>query len=122
MVKSLSSRLGGDQTEAAGPAGHPPHKEHFQIINDDIQPSLLWFLKLHTRIDQISIKTPNPKCRLYWCLIEFITGDTVCHVGLSTPLVNKCPSNLLTGSPTPPFPASPLPCVNKYSGMYSNSV
>ena len=29
-------------------------------------PSLL------TIMDQISIKTPNPKCRLYWCLIEFI--------------------------------------------------
>jgi hypothetical protein len=23
-------------------------------------------------IDQTTIKTPNPKCRLYWCLIEFI--------------------------------------------------
>ncbi len=23
-------------------------------------------------MDQISIKTPHPKCRLYWCLIEFI--------------------------------------------------
>jgi hypothetical protein len=23
-------------------------------------------------MDQISIKTPNPKCRLYWCLIEFL--------------------------------------------------
>jgi hypothetical protein len=23
-------------------------------------------------MDQISIKTPNPKCRLYWRLIEFI--------------------------------------------------
>jgi hypothetical protein len=23
-------------------------------------------------MDQISIKTPNPKCRLFWCLIEFI--------------------------------------------------
>jgi hypothetical protein len=23
-------------------------------------------------IDQLTIKTPNPKCRLYWCLIEFI--------------------------------------------------
>ncbi len=22
-------------------------------------------------MDQISTKTPNPKCRLYWCLIEF---------------------------------------------------
>ncbi len=23
-------------------------------------------------IDQIAIKKPNPKCRLYWCFIEFI--------------------------------------------------
>jgi hypothetical protein len=23
-------------------------------------------------IDQITVKTPNPKCRLYLCLIEFI--------------------------------------------------
>ncbi len=23
-------------------------------------------------VDQITIKTPNHKCRLYWCLIEFI--------------------------------------------------
>ncbi len=23
-------------------------------------------------MDQITIKTPNPKCHLYWCLIEFI--------------------------------------------------
>jgi hypothetical protein len=23
-------------------------------------------------MNQITIKTPNPKCRLYWCLIEFI--------------------------------------------------
>jgi hypothetical protein len=23
-------------------------------------------------MDQISIKTANPKCRVYWCLIEFI--------------------------------------------------
>ncbi len=23
-------------------------------------------------MDQITVKTPNPKCSLYWCLIEFI--------------------------------------------------
>jgi hypothetical protein len=33
-------------------------------------------------MDQISIKTPNPKCRLYWCLI---TGDTVSRVGIFDP-------------------------------------
>jgi hypothetical protein len=26
----------------------------------------LW--NLLQRMDQITIKTPNPKCRLYWCL------------------------------------------------------
>jgi hypothetical protein len=34
---------------------------------------------------------------------------------LLTSLVNWRPSNLLSGSPTPP---TPLPCVNKYRGMY----
>jgi hypothetical protein len=27
-------------------------------------------------IDEISIKAPNPKCRLYWCLIEFIDSQS----------------------------------------------
>ncbi len=27
---------------------------------------------IYRLIDQITIKTPDPKCRLYWCLIEFI--------------------------------------------------
>ncbi len=31
-------------------------------------------------MDQISKKTSNPKCRLYWCLIEFI--DKVSHVSI----------------------------------------
>jgi hypothetical protein len=33
-------------------------------------PALCWFLR-HETIDQITLKTPNPKCRLYWCLTEF---------------------------------------------------
>ncbi len=37
-------------------------------------------------MDKITIKTPNTKCRLYWCLTECI----------------YCPSNLLTGSHPPP--------------------
>ena len=33
---------------------------------------LFMVVQLHGSIDQITIKTPNPKCRLYCCLIEFI--------------------------------------------------
>jgi hypothetical protein len=58
------------------------------------------------------MKTPNPKCCLYWCLIEFrdwiYTIQSVMLV-FSTPLVNYCRSNLLTGSP-PPTP----PCEYEY--------
>jgi hypothetical protein len=44
-------------------------------------------------MDQISIKTPNPICRLYWCLIVFIDwrySQAVMSGMLvfSTPLVN----------------------------------
>jgi hypothetical protein len=38
----------------------------------------------------------------------------------STPLVNYRPSNLLTGSSTPP-PLSPFLCVNKYTGTLSRA-
>jgi hypothetical protein len=34
-------------------------------------------------VDQITRKIPNPKCRLYRCLIVFIDWrDTVSHVGI----------------------------------------
>ncbi len=28
--------------------------------------------KIQNNMDKITFKTPNPQCRLYWCLIEFI--------------------------------------------------
>jgi hypothetical protein len=37
--------------------------------------------------DQIIIKTPNPKCRLYWCLIKFREIQSVILI-FSTPLAN----------------------------------
>jgi hypothetical protein len=43
--------------------------------------SVLWTVLM----DQITIKTTNPKCRLYWFLIEFMIGDTVSHVGIFDP-------------------------------------
>jgi hypothetical protein len=56
-------------------------------------------------MDQISLKTPNPKCRLYWCLIEFyrleIQSVMLVFSNTSSPLTA---SNLLPGSLTPPPP------------------
>ncbi len=53
-------------------------------------------------MDQISIKTPKPKCCLYWCLIEFTDWRYSRSCLYFRPLLWTCaPSNLLTGSPTP---------------------
>jgi hypothetical protein len=38
-------------------------------------------------MDQISIKTPNPKCRLCWCLIESCRSQQA-HYNLATYLLN----------------------------------
>ncbi len=60
-----------------------------------------------TTMDQISIKTSNPKCCLYWCLIEFIdwSGDTVSHVGISTTLwsIALLTFSLVSSPPPPPL-------------------
>jgi hypothetical protein len=45
-----------------------------------------------------TIKTQNPKYRLYWCLIEFI-GDTVIHVGIFDPTGELLPLYLLSDLP-----------------------
>jgi hypothetical protein len=52
---------------------------------------------------QIIIKTPNPKCRLYWCLIEFI--DWIYSQSCWSSELARRPSNLLTGSPAPLSPS-----------------
>ncbi len=38
-------------------------------------------------MDKGAIKTKNPKCRLNWCLIEFVDRSTVSHVGIFDPLL-----------------------------------
>jgi hypothetical protein len=54
-------------------------------------------------IDQITIMTtPNAKCRLYWCLVEFIDWRYI-HVGISTCFVNYCPSTFFPVHLLPPF-------------------
>jgi hypothetical protein len=44
-------------------------------------------------LNNYCIKTPNPKCNLYWCLVEFIdwSGDTVSHVGIFGQLCELLP-------------------------------
>ncbi len=44
------------------------------------------------------IKTPNPKCRIYWCFIRVyrLEIQSVMLV-FSTSFVNYCPSNLVSG-------------------------
>jgi hypothetical protein len=37
---------------------------------------------------QISIKTPNPKCHLCWCLMEFVDWS---HVGIFDPFCELAP-------------------------------
>jgi hypothetical protein len=63
---------------------------------------------------QISMKTPNPKCRLYWCLIELIDWrhSQSCWY-FRTLLWTRAP---LTFSMVHLPPSPPLPCVNNYRG------
>jgi hypothetical protein len=53
-------------------------------------------------MDEGTIKTPNPKCHLYWCLIQFIDCvDTVSLVGIFNPSCVLLPLYLLFD--LPPF-------------------
>jgi hypothetical protein len=58
-------------------------------------------------MDQITIKTPNPKRRLYWCLIEFRDSRYSQSCWYFRPSCELAPLCLLSSSPPP------LPCVNK---------
>jgi hypothetical protein len=76
---------------------------------------MLWYLYVNKSMvcsmDQLTIKKPNPKCRLYWCFIEFIDWrySQPCWLVFSTPLLNY--SAPLTFSLVH-LPS--LPSVNKY--------
>jgi hypothetical protein len=49
-----------------------------------------------------TIKTQNPKCCFYWCLIDFIRLEVQSvMLVFSTPLVYCCPSTFSLTSPTP---------------------
>ncbi len=66
-------------------------------------------------MDQITIKTPNPSFRLYWCLIEFIDWRYSQSFGVFDPSYKLAPLYLLS-------PPAPLLGMNKYSGMHLYSV
>jgi hypothetical protein len=85
------------------PSGRPPPKPS---TRQQAQPSQYIQLFTDWTMDQITIKTPSPKCRL--CAVF----NRVCRLEIqlvtlvfSTGFVKLCPS----------IPYSPLPCVNKYT-------
>ncbi len=87
------------------------------VLLPPTEPYFSWAMLM----DQITIKTPNPKCRLYWCSIEFIDWrySQPCwyfrpFLWTSAPLTFS-----LVHQPPPP---SLCPWVNKYRGMYSCTV
>jgi hypothetical protein len=41
-------------------------------LSGTVIAAVLVYVPKAVTMDQISIKTPNPICRLYWCLMEFI--------------------------------------------------
>jgi hypothetical protein len=59
-------------------------------------------------MDEETIKTQNPKCRLYWCIIEFIDWIYSQSCWYFRPLNELVPLYLLSDLPHP----SPLPKVN----------
>ncbi len=64
-------------------------------------------------MDLISIKRPNPKCLLSWCLIEFIYWRYSQSCWYFRPLLWTSASLTFSLVHLPP---PPLPCVNKYMG------
>ncbi len=76
--------------------------------------TIIW-LRNGTSMGQVNIKTPNPKCRLYWCLIELIDlrYSQSCWL-FSTPLVNNAPLIFSLVHLPPPFPVliSTGVCIN----------
>ncbi len=44
------------------------HEEELTVIGQEGRLNRAWLVGY---MDETTIKTPNPKCRLYWCSIEF---------------------------------------------------
>jgi hypothetical protein len=67
-------------------------------------------------INEGTVKTLNPKCRLYWGFnrVYRVEIKSVMLI-FSAPLVNYCPSTFSLTSPTPP---PPLPKVNVLYSIY----
>ncbi len=64
-------------------------------------------LLLRMHMDQIFIETPDPRCRLYWCLTEFIDWRYSQSCWYFRPLLWTCAHltfSLIHLPPLPPFP------------------
>ncbi len=87
------------------------------LLLNIVWKALLLCVQYHRRIFReghyVYRKTPNPKCRLYWCLLEFIDwrySQSCWYFRPALWTVDSLTLSLVNFSPPPP----PLPCVNKY--------
>ncbi len=79
--------------------------------------SLLFPLRVRGEHGLNNYKDTKTKCRLYWCLIEFIDWrDSHSYWYFRPSFVNYCPSNFLFSLPPPPLPPFPK------SKVYTDSV
>ncbi len=71
----------------------------------------------YTGMDKIIVKTPNPRCCFYWCLIELVDwryGQSCWYFRPALWTINALTFSLASSPP------SPLPCVNKYTVQYTH--
>ncbi len=76
-----------------------------QLVSLSLSPSH-WFARWCGSMDHITIKTPNLKCRLYWCFIEFID----CRYRQSSWYFRPAPLTCSLVSSPPPLPPGPSLC------------
>ncbi len=103
---------------------YPCCRIHF-ALHLDLVPCRIYFpLRLEYRaggVDQIYIKIPNPKWRLYWCLLEFLDWRYSQPCWYFRPLLwTSAPLSFSLIHLSPP----PSPCVgvNKYRGKGIHTV
>jgi hypothetical protein len=84
------------------------------VLNEGLSLSQVLLYSFPSHIDQKTVKTPNPKCRLYWCLIEFIDWRYNQSYWYFRPLLQ-----ISAPLPSLQFALPPPLCVNRYRFIHS---